>query len=155
MPTEPATMQLIRHSLSLNKKVYVPQVIPDSLLINCSTSMRMCRLSTMDELAQWPTNKWGIKEPSLPLDEKTIKDEATEDGGLDLVIVPGLAFTMNGHRLGRGGGYYDRYLNWYRKVATERKLKFPLLVAMAFCEQILEDLPMEPHDNKMDRVITA
>ncbi|TPP63134.1 5-formyltetrahydrofolate cyclo-ligase [Fasciola gigantica] len=152
MPSEPVTEQLVRQALSLNKKLYIPQVIPKSHSTSSLTTMRMCRLRSVEELDQWTSNVWGIKEP--PLDAQRLTDEAIEDGGVDLIIVPGLAFTSNGHRLGRGGGYYDRYINWYRRVATERNIKFPVLFAMAFREQLVSEIPTEQHDNTMDRLFS-
>lgn len=63
---------------------------------------------------------------------------------LQLIIVPGIAFTHEGARLGQGGGYYDRYL---KKTNAKR-------VGFAFDMQILPDLPLESHDLKMDIVVT-
>ena len=60
-----------------------------------------------------------------------------------LMLVPGVAFTVRGKRLGRGGGFYDRYL-------TENG-DF-ILAGTAFPCQIVVDLPVEPHDVRMDRV---
>lgn len=65
---------------------------------------------------------------------------------LDLLFVPGLAFTVTGHRLGYGGGYYDRYLPLCAQ-ATK--------VACAFPEQIVEALPIEEHDLPVDSLLVA
>jgi len=73
------------------------------------------------------------------------EDEVAPDWP-DVVIVPGLAFTVAGDRLGQGGGWYDRFLAGVR---TEC-----LTVGVGFAEQILEALPVEPHDVTLDRVIT-
>lgn len=62
------------------------------------------------------------------------------------IIVPGLAFTKGGQRLGRGGGYYDRYLA--SLPATTVK------IGVCFALQIVDTLPIEHHDQKMDVVIT-
>ena len=64
----------------------------------------------------------------------------------DVVIVPGLAFTAAGDRLGQGGGWYDRFLSVAR----------PDCVAIGVCfnEQIVDALPTEPHDVTMDVVVT-
>jgi 5-formyltetrahydrofolate cyclo-ligase len=78
---------------------------------------------------------FGILEPP--------DGEPTDD--LDVIICPGLAFTRDGHRLGQGGGYYDRALARFPKA---RK------VAVAFPCQIVPVLPHEPHDAMMDAVIT-
>jgi 5-formyltetrahydrofolate cyclo-ligase len=62
------------------------------------------------------------------------------------VLLPGAAFDHRGNRLGYGGGYYDRLL-------ARLKKKLPL-VALAYEEQIVDSLPAEPHDIKVDMIVT-
>jgi len=64
---------------------------------------------------------------------------------LDCVIVPGAAFDLNCHRLGKGGGYYDKFL----KLAVNAKK-----IALAFDFQIVDQVPIEPHDLPVDLIIT-
>jgi len=64
---------------------------------------------------------------------------------VDLIIVPGLAFTLSGERLGRGGGYYDRALAGLREDA--------LSVGVCFGFQLRETLPTEPHDKPVHVVL--
>lgn len=80
---------------------------------------------------------WGINEPTTPL--------WTDVEAIDLVLVPGLAFDAQGHRLGRGKGYYDRLL------AHPHFSTIPLL-GLAYHYQQLDDLPYEPHDHRVDEV---
>ncbi len=63
---------------------------------------------------------------------------------IDVVLVPGMAFDENGHRLGRGKGYYDRLLPFLRNA---------YLLGVAFPFQFLTNIPVEEHDVRMDRVI--
>ncbi len=65
---------------------------------------------------------------------------------LDLVLVPGLAFDRSAHRLGRGGGFYDRFL------ATPGLRAFK--VGIAIDEQLIDKVPMESHDVPLDAVVT-
>jgi 5-formyltetrahydrofolate cyclo-ligase len=65
----------------------------------------------------------------------------------DLVLVPGLAFTRDGHRLGRGGGFYDRLLAGRAKEAVKIGICFEL--------QLVESLPVEPHDIVLDLVVSG
>ncbi|HEV7405910.1 MAG TPA: 5-formyltetrahydrofolate cyclo-ligase [Chthoniobacteraceae bacterium] len=65
---------------------------------------------------------------------------------VDVILVPGVAFTRDGRRLGRGGGYYDRLLAALPASAAR--------LGVCFEMQILEDLPDEPHDRKVDAVVT-
>ena len=65
---------------------------------------------------------------------------------LDVVVVPGLGFTTGGRRLGQGGGHYDRFLSRLRPGC--------LTIGAAFAEQVVDDLPVEPHDAAVDVVVT-
>ena len=67
---------------------------------------------------------------------------AVEFGRLDFVLVPGIAFDTSGGRLGRGKGYYDRLLRPGRGVTC----------GVGADEQRVEDVPMEPHDVRLNRV---
>ena len=64
----------------------------------------------------------------------------------DLVLVPGLAFSHAGHRLGRGGGFYDRLLTGRAQGAVK--------VGICFASQLLGAVPTEPHDTVLDAVIS-
>jgi 5-formyltetrahydrofolate cyclo-ligase len=69
-----------------------------------------------------------------------------EPGLVDAVIVPGMAFDRRGARVGYGGGYYDRLLPRLRSDC--------LRIGFAFDEQVLADVPAEPHDALMDLIVT-
>lgn len=86
------------------------------------------------------TARWGLREPP-PIPERQIPSSK-----IDLVIVPGVAFTWSGERLGRGGGFYDRLLR-----STTNAYK----VGVCFDIQLLPQLPIEPHDVAVDLVVTG
>jgi 5-formyltetrahydrofolate cyclo-ligase len=65
---------------------------------------------------------------------------------IDVVIVPGTAFTQDGDRLGQGGGWYDRFLRTLRPDCVT--------IGVAFALQIVEELPVEPHDVRVTLVVT-
>jgi 5-formyltetrahydrofolate cyclo-ligase len=65
---------------------------------------------------------------------------------IDLVVVPGLAFDPHGHRLGRGGGCYDRFLGRLRRSATT--------VGLVFDVQIIDAVPADERDMSVDIVVT-
>lgn len=69
---------------------------------------------------------------------------------LDLVVMPGVAFTLDGKRLGHGKGYYDSFLHEY---AEKCNGNFPKTVALALTIQILEDLPMSERDVPVNQII--
>lgn len=70
-------------------------------------------------------------------------------GGLDLILMPGLGFTKHGDRIGRGKGYYDSYLLKYKEALD----RIPSTVALAFYEQICDHIPTSEHDVPVDKVI--
>jgi 5-formyltetrahydrofolate cyclo-ligase len=88
-----------------------------------------------------------------------------QSGGLDLVIVPGVAFTRGGCRLGHGKAYYDRYLHRVALLAESRlSIAFnvvsltesrppPYVLGLSFSQQEIEDIPMDEHDVRMDDVV--
>ena len=91
------------------------------------------------DLTNLKEDKYGILEPTKDI-------EAMNKNELDLVIMPGLAFDTNGGRLGYGGGYYDKYL---QKIAGNLSK-----VALAYDFQIVQEVPKEEHDIKVDYIIT-
>ncbi|MEQ1860555.1 MAG: 5-formyltetrahydrofolate cyclo-ligase [Chthoniobacteraceae bacterium] len=84
--------------------------------------------------------KFGIREPIF--DQSRVIPPDT----FDVVLVPGTAFTANGDRLGRGGGFYDRLLS----SPGFRAFK----VGVCFQRQVLDSVPVEPHDQRVHRVVT-
>ena len=80
-------------------------------------------------------NDLNILEPEKPIKTKKV----------DVFIIPGMAFTTSGKRLGRGGGYYDKLLSMHPNT---------LKIGLTFNERIIKDIPIENHDISMDYVIT-
>ena len=71
---------------------------------------------------------------------------AVQPEEIDLLIVPGVAFTRAGDRMGYGGGYYDRYIPRCTRARV---------IALAFEEQLLDTLPTEEHDLRIPSIITS
>lgn len=73
--------------------------------------------------------------------------------GIDLFIVPGVAFTRSGNRLGHGMGYYDKYLTQHAEKYPHKKTT---IMALGLNEQIVavEELPMDEHDVRLNYVVT-
>jgi 5-formyltetrahydrofolate cyclo-ligase len=69
---------------------------------------------------------------------------------IDIILVPWLAFTQEGKRLGRGGGWYDRVIATWRSRSPDI-----LIVWVCFSQQCIDFLPSEAHDQNMDRVIVV
>lgn len=135
MDEEVSTKELLAHIFDAGKHCFVPRYTKDG--------MDMLRLHSMDDYLQLPLTNWNIRQP----EGNSGREEALESGGLDLIIVPGLGFTKEGHRLGRGKGYYDVYLEKCKKV--ERPL---ISIALAFKEQMVDLIPVTENDARMNFV---
>lgn len=70
-------------------------------------------------------------------------------GGLDLILMPGLGFDRAGNRLGRGKGFYDNYLERCRKHPKGK----PYTIALAFREQLCQEVPADDNDVLIDEVL--
>lgn len=129
LPEEPDLWPLLNEVLATKKLVALP----------CFDSENQTYLPrhVRDIHVEIMSGKFGIREPAPTC-------IAIPPGDLDLVLVPGIAFDINGHRLGRGKGFYDRLLQDF----TGEK------IGIAFDEQIVDAVPAEKNDVKMDFIIT-
>ncbi|KYN37744.1 5-formyltetrahydrofolate cyclo-ligase [Trachymyrmex septentrionalis] len=132
------TLPILKHIFDMEKEAFVPQYH--------GKTMEMVKLKSMEDYETLPLTKWNIKQPSITENQ----ENALKTGGLDLVILPGVAFTVNGKRLGHGMGYYDKYL----KRCFQKNIK-PYLIAVGFKEQIQEDVPVNENDVPVDIVLTG
>ena len=98
----------------------------------------------------YPVEVTSFDDESMEVDERGLRrprhGRPIPESVVDLVVVPGLAFDTNGHRLGRGGGFYDRFLCRLRRQTT--------LVGIAFDQQIIDEVPKHNHDVRMHFVVT-
>jgi 5-formyltetrahydrofolate cyclo-ligase len=93
-----------------------------------------------DTAADTMPGVWGIREPDPSRCPPATLDE------IELIVVPGVAFTPAGDRLGYGGGYYDELLTrWQRP---------PPRVALAFDVQLVDELPTSARDQPVDVIVT-
>lgn len=92
--------------------------------------------------------KHGIA-PAWPLLDSSKNMNFEPQGPFDIIFIPGLAFDRFGHRLGRGEGYYDRYLS-----GLDQRSARPILVGLCLDEQFFESVPIEAHDVVMDYICT-
>lgn len=125
------TKNMIKEAIRLGKKIAVP-------VCGKNRGMKPCLL--LQQNAGLMPGLYGIPEPAIK------KRVNLED--LDLVIVPGVAFDTTGNRLGRGKGYYDRFLH-----KLDSKKTFSM--GLAFDFQILPSVPATKNDKKVNRVIFA
>lgn len=81
----------------------------------------------------------NLREPIVEETQLVVAEQ------IDIMIVPGVVFDKKGFRIGFGGGYYDRYLERYNGVT----------ISLAFDTQIVNSVPIEPHDLPVDIIITV
>lgn len=151
------TIPLLRHALEVDKKqCFVPYISARKSSVPVvlqSSRMLMVELSSMHQYEMMPRNRWGIKE-FVELDLASAKVAQPPDG-LDLVLVPGVAFTRDPcHRLGHGKGYYDEFLrSWSEKCGPSGR--GPFTVGLALREQLVDSdqLPRGDQDFQLDQVL--
>lgn len=114
-----------------NRQVVIPRVKKGSPILE---------LCLIDSFADMDLSPLGILEP------KASHDTFVKPDQIDFVFMPGVAFTESGERLGYGGGYYDQLIPLMK--ATVPK------IALAFDLQIVDSLPVEDHDIRIDGIIT-
>lgn len=124
---EVRTVPMLEQALLDGKKVAVPKVIGEEMVF-----------IYLDDLTQVEKGYAGIPEPVA--DGPVAADEYA------LVLMPGLAFDPKGHRIGYGGGFYDKFL--------QREPNHPTL-ALCYEFQMLEHLETEAHDIPVDCVLWA
>ena len=128
--SEVRTTGIIQYAFLLGKKVFCPRIEHEE--------MKFVRILALQDLQP---GFHGISEPA-PANTEEWKRESDFQ---TLMILPGLAFTRNGERLGYGGGFYDSFL---AKGFCGTKM------AICFSEQVLSDIPVEEHDMTVDYLIT-
>ena len=154
------TSALLAAALALPRaEVYVPVVdAPDPAAgRRAPPSMRFLQIRSLADLAP---RTMGILEPTDRTPDgaprPNLETHAT-DGPLDVLLMPGLAFESTGARLGRGGGFYDAFLERYARACDENGWARPPAVALAFDAQVLASgqVPVGSADRNVDALVTA
>ena len=124
---EVRTVPMLERALKDGKKVAVPKVYGDTM-----------KFIYLEDLSQVEKGYAGIPEP--------MADAPVAEDPTALVLMPGLAFTKGGDRMGYGGGFYDRFL--------AEEPSHPTL-ALCYAFQMVEQLPTEEYDIPVDLVLWA
>lgn len=130
MPDEVQTYGLMQQCLALGKTVALPKI----------TGKRAMEAVAFSSLSDLVPGAYDIL---------TVKDDAGRllpAKDIDLIIVPGAAFDAQGHRLGHGAGFYDIFMS--------EKAPQALCIALTFDILVYDEVPTEPHDECVDRLIT-
>jgi 5-formyltetrahydrofolate cyclo-ligase len=130
---EVRTRQALPAAIASGKRIVIPYCVEGEL--------ELFHLESMEEL---DVGMYKILEPREAL--RDVASKRLQPTDLDLVMVPGVAFDRQGGRTGHGKGYYDKLLEHARPDAP--------LIALAFESQMFPEIPCEPHDIYMDKVVT-
>jgi 5-formyltetrahydrofolate cyclo-ligase len=130
--SEVETFQLIQRCLEKDKRVVVP------LVDSAQSTMIALQVTDLEEDLQ--PGYFEIPEPDPA---KTSRVDGKE---IDVVVLPGSVFDIEGGRLGYGGGYYDRFLVNDAPQACR--------IGLAFELQVVPAVPLEPHDQRLDYLVT-
>lgn len=136
------TSMLLQSAFEDNKRVFVPRVHQDRLMLIEAFSMA--------DIASFEVSSYGIPEPPLN-DSKRAQPLHDDKLGIDVVLVPGLAFDRQGLRLGRGKGYYDRFLQELDAASSDSR---PVRCGVALSPQLVESVPVLEHDLPVDILFT-
>jgi 5-formyltetrahydrofolate cyclo-ligase len=123
----------VRQALADGKQVLLPRVN------RASRHLDLYRVQDLEH--DVAPGSWGIREPVA---ERCIKEEAL--GTVEFILLPGVAFTREGARLGYGGGFYDKLL--------AQMPHRPALVAGAFALQVVQEIPQESTDRNVEWLVT-
>ena len=128
---EVQTEFMVNESLNKGKRVFIP--------ITKTKERRLipCEIESLDELV---ISTFNVKEPK----KDCIRKHDPKD--IELVIVPGVGFDINGNRIGYGFGYYDGFL-----AETRQEIPF---IGLAFEFQIQDEIPCDENDKFIDKIIT-
>ncbi|MBQ5414224.1 MAG: 5-formyltetrahydrofolate cyclo-ligase [Schwartzia sp.] len=129
MPDEVQTNEILAGMLEAGKEVAIPLI----------TGPRKMEAAAFSDMADLVPEKYGI------LTVKPEKRRILDPSELDFVLVPGVAFSKNGIRLGMGGGYYDDFL---KRASSAYRL------AVVYGCQVFDTVPQEPWDEQVDAILT-
>jgi len=177
---EVETVEIVKCAVINDKKVAVPRIVGKKLVFflisdHVTFDFATCNMSSIYEILNtdkydkddrlpgdsilsssyidpyherhFEFNQFNILEPKIHL--PVIYFENLKNYSI-LLIVPGIAFTKEKYRLGRGGGYYDRTIHELR----EHELKSLSAVGIFFEEQLVKELPLDSWDEKLDNIVT-
>jgi len=128
--SEILTDDLLRWGWEAGKRMVIPLCRPED------RSLTPCLLGSVGELE---IGHYGIREPKAENIRPVLREE------IDAILVPAVAFDLRGYRVGYGGGYYDRFLPEVPRAVR---------IGAVFSCQIVPEIPADPHDVRIDRIVT-
>ena len=141
MKNEADPVGILQKSRCDDKEIFIPKVTDKTSLMDFYLMDNSKNIES-----QLSVGMWKIKEPDISLLKKL--DVSSLSCKNICMIVPGLAFSRTGVRLGRGRGFYDRYISEIKKYCN------PTLIGFCLEEQCIDNIPCESHDITMDYILT-
>lgn len=127
LPDEVATGELICRLSAMGKRILLPIVVDGERM----------------EIREYRGERY-LREGAFHIKEP-VGESFTDYESIDVAVIPGMAFDRSGNRLGRGKGYYDRFL---------ARLPHIYIIGVCYDFQLLDEIPAEIHDRKVDEVIS-
>lgn len=135
------TENLLEELLKSGKKVFLPRTEKDD--------MDFFQISNTESIE----NQTEIGDFGIVVPKKNLKMLSPKEIGKDfLILIPGLAFDKKGNRLGKGKGFYDKYLE--NVLQYKSKDNYPWLVGFCYDFQIVDEVPTEKSDIPVDCVVS-
>lgn len=134
-------------SLSAEEKILASERVTTQLkeaLLSLKPNILISHIPLGDEVNINPIHDWFSTQGKVIFIEQNGSYEAIPEHGNIVILVPGRAFTKDGRRIGRWGGYYDKFLSQYPQVHT---------IGVCFASQIFENLPQDSWDITMSQVV--
>ena len=142
LKTEPNIFKIIEDAFSQKKECYIPKITDE-------TTMKFFLLENEKSiLEQVESGFYGILEPKENLTQLQIEDLAKKDD--ILILIPAMAFDKNKNRIGKGKGFYDRFLS---KIFVNSQ-KNITLAGISFDCFIFDKIPTEKNDMKVDFIVS-
>ncbi|ANZ75917.1 BA75_03055T0 [Komagataella pastoris] len=146
---EVQTLPLIRQIFEDGKRLFLPRITKlDEKSFQRFPGQKSCL--QMLEVPNWhevldlkPRGVYKLLEPESDSGVNGL------ESGIDIVVLPGVAFTKDCYRMGHGAGFYDDYIKRFQESGNPR----PLLIGIGLEEQLVDSLPVEAHDEKLDYVL--
>ena len=130
------TSAFVQHVLRAGRRLVLPRIVD----ADSPTARHLVLYAIGDVSSDTVPGRWGIREPD------SARCPAIGASEVDLALIPGVSFDRCGGRLGHGAGYYDRLLTGLRPDCVR--------VAAAFSAQIVDGVPVEPHDQAIGWLVT-
>lgn len=148
MELEVDLWSMVREAWKMGKRIAMPRIVPplSEPRIPLVHDRRILPYEIVPAEVDDPADHPGLQTDMLGIWEPRPQSRPVSLTEVDLVLVPALAYDRTGHRLGKGGGFYDRLLSSDGLQATT--------IGVAFREQIFASLPTCPHDHPIDMLIT-